>query len=43
MDTAVAFWILAAALVVAGLAGLVLPAIPGAPLIFAGLFVAAWA
>jgi uncharacterized protein YqgC (DUF456 family) len=43
MDTAVAFWILAAALVIAGLAGLVLPAIPGAPLIFAGLFVAAWA
>jgi uncharacterized protein len=43
MDTAVAFWILAAVLVVAGLAGLVLPAIPGAPLIFAGLFVAAWA
>jgi uncharacterized protein len=43
MDTAVAFWILAAVLVVAGLAGLILPAIPGAPLIFAGLFVAAWA
>jgi uncharacterized protein YqgC (DUF456 family) len=43
MDTAVAIWMLAAALVIAGLAGLVLPAIPGAPLIFAGLFVAAWA
>jgi uncharacterized protein YqgC (DUF456 family) len=43
MDTAVAFWILAAALVIVGLVGLVLPAIPGAPLIFAGLFVAAWA
>ena len=43
MDTAVVFWILAAALVLAGLAGLVLPAIPGAPLIFAGLVVAAWA
>jgi uncharacterized protein YqgC (DUF456 family) len=29
--------------VVAGLAGVVLPAIPGAPLIFAGLVLAAWA
>jgi uncharacterized protein YqgC (DUF456 family) len=29
--------------VIAGLAGLVLPAVPGAPLIFAGLLVAAWA
>jgi uncharacterized protein YqgC (DUF456 family) len=43
MDTTVAFWVLAAALLVAGLAGLVLPGIPGAPLVFAGLFVAAWA
>ena len=30
-------WILAALLVIAGLAGLVLPAVPGAPVIFAGL------
>lgn len=36
-------WILAGALVVAGLAGLVLPALPGAPLLFAGLALAAWA
>ena len=43
MDIDLAFWILAAALVVAGLVGLVLPAIPGAPLIFAGLLLAAWA
>jgi uncharacterized protein YqgC (DUF456 family) len=36
-------WLLAGALVVAGLAGLVLPALPGAPLLFAGLALAAWA
>src|SRR5262245_54639200 len=41
MDNA-ALWFLAAALVIAGLIGLVLPAIPGAPLIFAGLLLAAW-
>lgn len=35
-------WILAVALVLIGLAGLVLPAIPGAPLLFAGLVAAAW-
>jgi uncharacterized protein len=43
MDAAIVFWILATALVGAGLVGLVLPAIPGAPLIFAGLLLAAWA
>ena len=42
MDTALALWLLAAALVVTGLIGLVLPAIPGAPLIFLGLLLAAW-
>jgi uncharacterized protein YqgC (DUF456 family) len=36
-------WILAAVLVVAGFAGVVLPVLPGAPLVFAGLVVAAWA
>lgn len=30
-------------LVLAGLAGMVVPAVPGAPLLFAGLLVAAWA
>lgn len=39
----VLIWILAVALVLIGLAGLVLPAIPGAPLLFAGLVAAAWA
>ena len=33
----VALWILAVALVGIGLAGLALPALPGAPLLFAGL------
>jgi len=36
-------WILAAALVLVGLAGLFFPAIPGALVLFAGLAVAAWA
>ena len=41
--TLVLLWSLAAVLVAAGLAGLVLPAIPGAPLLFGGLLLAAWA
>jgi uncharacterized protein YqgC (DUF456 family) len=36
-------WILAWVLVLVGLAGVVLPALPGPPLIFAGLLLAAWA
>lgn len=43
MTVTVLLWILAAILVIAGLAGMILPALPGAPLLFAGLFVAAWA
>lgn len=35
-------WLLVVALVLAGLAGTVLPVIPGVPLIFAGLWLAAW-
>jgi len=35
-------WILAVLLIVLGLAGLVLPALPGAPLLFIGLLLAAW-
>ena len=42
MDNALALWLLATVLVVTGLIGLVLPAIPGAPLIFFGLLLAAW-
>jgi len=36
-------WLVAALLVLAGLAGAVLPALPGVPLVFGGLVVAAWA
>jgi uncharacterized protein YqgC (DUF456 family) len=43
MDTTVLLWLLATVLVLAGLLGLLLPVLPGAPLVFAGLLVAAWA
>jgi uncharacterized protein YqgC (DUF456 family) len=36
-------WVLATVMVLAGLAGAVLPALPGVPLVFGGLLVAAWA
>ena len=37
------YYILAALLVIAGLAGTILPALPGLPLMFAGMLLAAWA
>ena len=43
MEDALGYWIGAVLLIGLGLSGLVLPAIPGAPLIFAGLVLAAWA
>lgn len=39
----VALWVAAIALMLVGFAGLVLPVVPGAPLLFAGMFLAAWA
>ena len=42
MDRDLLYWLLAILLGSVGLAGVVLPAIPGAPLLFAGLFLAAW-
>jgi uncharacterized protein YqgC (DUF456 family) len=39
----VLLWVLAALLVVTGLAGVILPALPGTILIFGGLVLAAWA
>jgi uncharacterized protein YqgC (DUF456 family) len=36
-------WLLAVILVLVGIAGTVLPALPGAPLVFLGLLCAAWA
>lgn len=43
MDIGILLWIVAIVLVAVGIAGLVIPAIPGAPVIFAGLVMAAWA
>ncbi len=43
MSVEVLWWVLALLLVGVGLAGSVLPALPGVPLVFAGLLVAAWA
>jgi uncharacterized protein YqgC (DUF456 family) len=43
MLATIALWILAATLVAIGIVGLALPALPGAPLLFLGLVVAAWA
>jgi uncharacterized protein YqgC (DUF456 family) len=36
-------WFLAVLLVLSGIAGMILPALPGSPLLFAGLLCAAWA
>jgi uncharacterized protein len=36
-------WSLAVLLVLSGIAGMILPALPGSPLLFAGLLCAAWA
>ena len=43
MDLQLVYYILALLLVVAGIAGVVLPALPGLPLVFAGMLLAAWA
>jgi len=42
MNLDVLWWLLSALLVAGGLAGTVLPALPGVPMVFAGLFLAAW-
>lgn len=41
--TAILLWILAFVLAGVGVAGLALPGLPGAPILFAGLLLAAWA
>ena len=43
MEPNLLIWFLAIALVLAGVAGLILPAIPGAPLLFVAALLAAWA
>ena len=42
LDSASLWYALAGLLIVAGLAGTVLPALPGLPLVFAGMLLAAW-
>src|SRR5690554_302035 len=43
MDITLLWYVLAVLLVLVGLAGTVLPALPGVPLVFAGMLLAAWA
>lgn len=43
MDTHLLLYIVSAILVLAGLAGTLLPALPGLPLMFGGMLLAAWA
>jgi uncharacterized protein YqgC (DUF456 family) len=43
MSGSTGLWLLASMLVAGGLAGSVLPGLPGVPLVFAGLLVGAWA
>jgi uncharacterized protein YqgC (DUF456 family) len=42
MDWTILWWVLAVLIIIAGLAGTVIPALPGVPLVFLGLFVGAW-
>jgi uncharacterized protein YqgC (DUF456 family) len=42
MDWTVLWWVLAGVTVIIGLVGTVVPALPGIPIIFAGLVLAAW-
>jgi uncharacterized protein YqgC (DUF456 family) len=43
MDLQTLYYVIAVILVLLGLAGTILPAIPGVPLVFAGMLLAAWA
>ncbi|KAA2284454.1 DUF456 domain-containing protein [Arenimonas fontis] len=43
MDTNTAWFLVSAALILIGLLGTVLPVLPGLPLMFAGMWLAAWA
>ena len=42
MDWTILWWLLSGLIIVAGLAGTVVPALPGVPLVFLGLFIGAW-
>ena len=43
MDMTPVYYVLAALLIVVGLLGTILPALPGLPIVFAGMLLAAWA
>jgi uncharacterized protein YqgC (DUF456 family) len=43
MDANTIYYLLAGLLILAGIAGTILPALPGVPLVFAGMLLAAWA
>lgn len=43
MDMQITYYVIAGILILAGLAGTILPALPGLPLVFAGMLLAAWA
>ena len=43
IDQSIMLWIIGAILTLTGLAGLLLPLVPGAPLLFLGLLLGAWA
>jgi uncharacterized protein YqgC (DUF456 family) len=43
MDWQIFWYVIAALLIVAGLVGTVLPMLPGVPIVFAGMLLAAWA
>ncbi len=43
MTVTILLYVLAAVLVLVGIAGTILPALPGVPLVFVGMLVAAWA
>lgn len=42
MDPMLLWYLLAAVLILVGLAGTILPALPGVPVVFAGMWLAAW-
>jgi uncharacterized protein len=43
MTTQILLYVLAAALIIIGVAGTILPALPGVPIVYVGMFIAAWA
>jgi uncharacterized protein YqgC (DUF456 family) len=43
MDADTVYYLIAGLLILAGIAGTILPALPGVPLVFAGMLLAAWA